>query len=58
VLDDARETLRDPEDPLKLSSLTRFLGLVVLRGTAVMVVAPTEGLEEIANPFVAQEEEA
>ena len=29
--------------------------LVVLRGTAVMVVLPTDGTEEIANPFLGQE---
>ena len=41
----------DPEDPLRVTDATRSLGLVVLRGTAVMVVAPTDGTEEIANPF-------
>jgi U6 snRNA-associated Sm-like protein LSm7 len=30
---------------------TRALGLVVCRGTAVMVVSPTQGAEEVANPF-------
>lgn len=43
----------DPNDPLRLTDATRSLGLVVLRGTAVMVVCPTDGTEEIANPFVA-----
>jgi hypothetical protein len=45
----------DPDDPLRLTDATRSLGLVVLRGTAVMVVCPTDGTESIANPFVAQE---
>ena len=35
---------------------TRSLGLVVVRGTQVSLVAPQEGVEEIANPFVSQEE--
>lgn len=48
----------DPEDPLRLTDATRSLGLVVLRGTAVMVVGPTDGTEEIANPFLAAAEEA
>ena len=47
----------DPEDPLRVTDATRSLGLVVLRGTAVMVVAPTDGTEEIANPFAAAESE-
>ena len=40
-----------------MTDATRSLGLVVLRGTAVMVVAPTDGTEEIANPFTAAESE-
>eukprot|EP00743_Colponemidia_sp_Colp-15_P005862 GILK01006301.1.p1 GENE.GILK01006301.1~~GILK01006301.1.p1 ORF type:complete len:112 (+),score=16.07 GILK01006301.1:42-338(+) len=53
VLDDAREYLRDPEDPYKLLDSTRNLGLVVARGTAVMLISPVDGTEEIANPFAA-----
>ncbi|GFP93114.1 sm-like protein lsm7 [Phtheirospermum japonicum] len=41
-----------PEDPLKTTDQTRRLGLIVCRGTAVMLVSPTEGTDEIANPFV------
>ena len=51
---DARPCSPDPEDPLRVTDATRSLGLVVLRGTAVMVVAPTDGTEEIANPFAAE----
>jgi len=51
VLDDASEYLRDPDDPYKLSDKKRHLGLVVCRGSAVMLISPTEGTEEIANPF-------
>lgn len=37
---------------------TRTLGLIVCRGTAVMLVSPEDGTEEIANPFnVTQEEQ-
>ncbi|VIO87591.1 U6 snRNA-associated Sm-like protein LSm7, putative [Brugia malayi] len=31
---------------------TRQLGLIVARGTAITVVAPNDGIEQIANPFV------
>lgn len=56
VLDETTEYLRDPEDPLRITDQTRTLGLTVCRGTAVMVCSPTDGTDEIANPFLAQEE--
>jgi U6 snRNA-associated Sm-like protein LSm7 len=34
---------------------TRDLGLMVCRGIAVSVMLPTEGMEEIANPFAEEE---
>ncbi|XP_027113692.1 sm-like protein LSM7 [Coffea arabica] len=52
VLDEAIEFLRDPDDPLKTTDHTRRLGLIICRGTAVMLVSPTDGTDEIANPFV------
>ncbi|CAN1176226.1 Sm-like protein LSM7, partial [Linum perenne] len=52
VLDEAVEFLRDSDDPLKTTDQTRTLGLIVCRGTAVMLVSPTDGTDEIANPFV------
>lgn len=58
VLDEAVECERDPEDPLKTSDQTRPLGLIVCRGTAVMLVSPTDGTEEIANPFLPPTEAA
>mmetsp|Transcript_37050 Transcript_37050/g.93437 ORF Transcript_37050/g.93437 Transcript_37050/m.93437 type:complete len:107 (-) Transcript_37050:290-610(-) len=58
VLDEALEYMRDPEDPMRVTDNTRSLGLIVCRGTAVMLVAPTSGMEEIANPFIQQEEAA
>lgn len=42
----------DPDDPLKTTDQTRRLGLIVCRGTAVMLVSPTDGTDEIANPFI------
>ncbi|EMS57116.1 hypothetical protein TRIUR3_14549 [Triticum urartu] len=55
VLDEAVESEREQDDPLKLSTKTRQLGLIVCRGTAVMLVSPTDGTDEIANPFLAAE---
>eukprot|EP00088_Acartia_fossae_P020878 TRINITY_DN22393_c0_g1_i1.p1 TRINITY_DN22393_c0_g1~~TRINITY_DN22393_c0_g1_i1.p1 ORF type:complete len:111 (+),score=20.77 TRINITY_DN22393_c0_g1_i1:44-376(+) len=55
VLDNCIEYLRDPDDPYKLTEDTRVLGLVVCRGTAVTLTCPVDGMEAIANPFVAQE---
>ncbi|KIH46875.1 hypothetical protein ANCDUO_23068, partial [Ancylostoma duodenale] len=34
----------------------RSLGLIVARGTAITVVAPSDGMEQIDNPFAQQEE--
>ena len=45
----------DPDDPYKLSEDTRGLGIVVCRGTAVVLICPVDGMEAIANPFVQQE---
>lgn len=55
VIDNTKEYLRDPDDSLKITENTRDLGLVVCRGTAVVVICPTEGMESIANPFINQE---
>ena len=33
----------------------RALGLAVLRGPTITLLSPVDGLEEIANPFLAQE---
>ncbi|GFH25860.1 hypothetical protein V8C86DRAFT_2480162 [Haematococcus lacustris] len=53
VLDEALEYLRDPLDPTQLTDKTRSLGLVVCRGTAVMLVAPTAGMVLLKNnPFL------
>ncbi|EDV25279.1 U6 snRNA-associated Sm-like protein LSm7 [Trichoplax sp. H2] len=55
VLDNAVENLRDFEDLSRISNETRQLGLVVCRGTSVVVISPNDGIEEIANPFVQAE---
>lgn len=55
VLDNTTEFLRDPDDPYKLTEDTRMLGLVVCRGTSVVLICPVDGMESIANPFVPQE---
>ena len=64
VLDERHEYLRDPTstaDPHQqqqsVTDKTRKLGLVVVRGTQVSLVAPQDGVEEIANPFLAGDEE-
>jgi U6 snRNA-associated Sm-like protein LSm7 len=38
------------------NKMTRKLGTTVCRGTTVMLICPEDGYEEIANPFLAQEE--
>ena len=55
VLDGTTEYLRDPDDPYKLTEDTRELGLVVCRGTSVVLICPADGMEAIANPFIAQD---
>lgn len=52
VLDECEEFIRDADDPERVTSETRKLGLVVIRGTQVSLVSPEEGTEEIANPFL------
>uniref|UniRef100_A0A1B6F600 U6 snRNA-associated Sm-like protein LSm7 n=1 Tax=Cuerna arida TaxID=1464854 RepID=A0A1B6F600_9HEMI len=55
VLDNTTEFLRDPDDPYKLTEDTRMLGLVVCRGTSVVLICPVDGMESISNPFVPQD---
>lgn len=60
VLDDCVEYLRDtqPSEPAaaadgpKSTEETRSIGLVVCRGTSVMLISPVDGTQEIANPFI------
>ncbi|KAF7273034.1 U6 snRNA-associated Sm-like protein LSm7 [Rhynchophorus ferrugineus] len=55
VLDNTLEYLRDPDDPYKLTEDTRALGLVVCRGTSVVLICPMDGMESIPNPFTTQD---
>ncbi|KAJ5096809.1 Ribonucleoprotein LSM domain eukaryotic/archaea-type [Penicillium angulare] len=52
VLDDVKESMRDDEG----NSTTRSLGLIVARGTLIVLISPADGSEEIPNPFVQPEE--
>lgn len=45
----------DPDDPYKLTEDTKERGLVVCRGTAVVLICPMDGCEAIANPFIQQD---
>ncbi|KAI9005065.1 U6 snRNA-associated Sm-like protein LSm7 [Hyaloraphidium curvatum] len=51
VLDETEEFIRDPQDHSKLLDETRSLGLVVCRGTSVILICPTSDFVQIANPF-------
>ncbi|KXJ89410.1 hypothetical protein Micbo1qcDRAFT_12302 [Microdochium bolleyi] len=53
VLDDVEESLQDDEGNTK----TRSLGLVVARGTLLVVISPLDGSEQIENPFLQQQED-
>ncbi|KAK4092325.1 hypothetical protein Purlil1_3578 [Purpureocillium lilacinum] len=52
VLDDVKETLRDDQG----NESSRSLGLVVARGTLLVVITPVDGSEVIANPFAQPDE--
>ncbi|KAI9932036.1 hypothetical protein ASPWEDRAFT_171836 [Aspergillus wentii DTO 134E9] len=52
VLDDVKEVMRDDEG----NETTRSLGLIVARGTLIVLISPADGSEQIANPFMQQEE--
>ncbi|KAK2762171.1 Sm-like protein lsm7 [Arachnomyces sp. PD_36] len=51
VLDDVKEVMRDESG----TETTRSLGLIVARGTLLVLISPLDGSEEIANPFLPQE---
>lgn len=46
----------DPDDQYKLTEDTRQLGLVVCRGTSVVLICPQDGMESIPNPFIQQQD--
>ncbi|KAL9606899.1 MAG: hypothetical protein Q9167_008128 [Letrouitia subvulpina] len=45
------------EDETSNATITRPLGLVVARGTLLVLISPLDGSEEIANPFNNAEED-
>ncbi|KAK6438621.1 U6 snRNP-associated protein Lsm7 [Oleoguttula sp. CCFEE 5521] len=53
VLDDVKEATRDEEG----NTSTRNLGLLVARGTLLVLISPVDGSEEIENPFVQAEDD-
>ncbi|KAJ2892680.1 U6 snRNP-associated protein Lsm7 [Coemansia aciculifera] len=55
VLDDAKETICDSEGSESSETRLRHIGLVVLRGPSIILVSPTDGSEEIENPFIQAE---
>lgn len=56
MLDGTIEYMRDPDDQYKLTEDTRQLGLVVCRGTSVVLICPQDGMEAIPNPFIQQQD--
>ncbi|KAH6644479.1 hypothetical protein C7974DRAFT_21705 [Boeremia exigua] len=52
VLDEVKEAMTDDEGNVRY----RKLGLIVARGTLLVVISPVDGSEEIANPFIQEEE--
>ncbi|KAG7891415.1 hypothetical protein KL936_001358 [Ogataea polymorpha] len=54
VLDNCVETLKEDCDSHTLSSQTRHLGLVVVRGPVLLTISPFEGSEVIENPYQTQ----
>ncbi|KLU90526.1 hypothetical protein MAPG_10379 [Magnaporthiopsis poae ATCC 64411] len=53
VLDEVKETMRDDDG----NETSRPLGLVVIRGTLLVALSPTDGSEPITNPFVEPDDE-
>ncbi|KAI4123691.1 MAG: hypothetical protein LQ347_006054 [Umbilicaria vellea] len=52
VLDDVKELLKDDEG----NESSRSLGLIVARGTLLVLISPVDGSEQIENPFNQVEE--
>lgn len=52
ILDECIEYIRSADDPYILTNETREIGLVLLRGTSIVYVAPESGIVDISNPFV------
>lgn len=52
VLDNAREALQGEAEDGSTTASTRPLGLLVARGTLLVMISPVDGSAEIANPFL------
>ncbi|CAI6336414.1 unnamed protein product [Periconia digitata] len=52
VLDEVKEAMTDEDGNVQY----RKLGLIVARGTLLVVISPVDGSEEIANPFIQEDE--
>eukprot|EP01107_Rhizomastix_libera_P006446 TRINITY_DN2057_c0_g1_i2.p1 TRINITY_DN2057_c0_g1~~TRINITY_DN2057_c0_g1_i2.p1 ORF type:complete len:124 (-),score=23.40 TRINITY_DN2057_c0_g1_i2:68-385(-) len=55
VIDECTESIRGEDGSVHADCGVRSLGLIVVRGPQVMTIAPLDGVEEIENPFAAQE---
>ncbi|KAH9822783.1 Sm-like protein LSM7 [Teratosphaeria destructans] len=53
VLDNVKEVTRDEEG----NTSSRSLGLLVARGTLLVLISPVDGSEEIENPFLQADED-
>lgn len=52
VLDDVEEVVRNPETLVPVApAQLRQLGLIIVRGTSLIVLNPADGFEQIENPF-------
>jgi U6 snRNA-associated Sm-like protein LSm7 len=49
--------LIDPEDLSNITKETRYLGMIIVRGTQVSLVSPEDDMEEIENPFISGDTE-
>ena len=52
ILDDCIEHLRSEQDPYVVTDKQRDIGLMMVRGTSIVSVAPEACISEISNPFV------
>lgn len=55
VLDDSKESIKNSQEDIIDSLNVRDLGLIVVRGPQIVAISPTDGAEEIVNPFLQAE---
>jgi len=56
VLDDCKETMRDPSNLYNLSVETREIGLIVARGSSIICLGEENGALDIPNPYLQEQE--